>query len=96
MRTRWLPSALQDLEGIHEYLSSNHPSYAISTVREIYEAIRSLNKMPYRGRPSSQHGIRVMPLPKLPYLVYYRINDRTIELLYIRHGAREGPILDVE
>jgi toxin ParE1/3/4 len=60
-------------------------------MREIYEAIRSLNRFPFRGRSSAERDVRVMALPSLPYLVYYRLKEQTIEVLYIRHGAQNSP-----
>jgi plasmid stabilization system protein ParE len=96
MRIRWLPSALEDIEGIHSYLTLNRSQYVTGTVRAIYKAVLSLKSFPFRGRPSTQPGIRVMPLAKLPYLVYYRVNEETVEVLHIRHGARELPFLRAE
>jgi plasmid stabilization system protein ParE len=36
-------------------------------------------------------GVRELVLSPLPYLVAYRIQDETIEILYIRHGAQDRP-----
>ncbi|WP_396273937.1 type II toxin-antitoxin system RelE/ParE family toxin [Granulicella aggregans] len=92
MQIRWLPSAAEDLEGIHEYLSSNHPNYAARTIRAIYEAVQGLRRFPYRGRPTSEPGVRVMQLPRSPYLIFYRLHEGAIEVLYIRHGAQDNPL----
>jgi plasmid stabilization system protein ParE len=49
MRIRWTPAAAADLEHISDYLKDRHPHYRRPTIRMIYEAIRSLKDLPYRG-----------------------------------------------
>jgi hypothetical protein len=39
------------------------------------------------GRP----GVRVVPLLRYPYKVFYRSTGDTIEILYIHHIARDEP-----
>jgi len=41
MRIRWMPTAADDLEHIKDYLTEHYPHLALSTVLELYEAIRS-------------------------------------------------------
>ena len=89
MRLRWLPQAADDLESIYEYLLENNPAFADSTVTRLYEGIRSLREMPYRGRPRSLPGVRDLIFFDLPYIVTYRVTSEAIEILYIRHSARK-------
>jgi hypothetical protein len=39
------------------------------------------------GRP----GIRVVPLIRYPYKVFYRRTDEIVEILYIHHAAQDEP-----
>ena len=91
MYIRWTPAAADNFEHIKIYLSERHPQFVQSTLHELYEAIRSLKAYPKRGRPGREEGTRELVLPRLPYLVAYRIKEEAIEILYIHHGAQNRP-----
>jgi addiction module toxin, RelE/StbE family len=91
MRVRWTPSAAADLQQIGDYLKDHHPHYRQPTMRKLYEAIRSLKNLPYRGRPGREEGTREILFPPLPYIVVYRVKERTIEVIRINHGAQDRP-----
>jgi toxin ParE1/3/4 len=90
MRVRWTPAA-ENLEHIKNYLTEHHPQFAQSTVYELYESVRSLKASPKRGRPGREDGTRGLVLPRLPYIVAYRIKEESIEVLHIYHGAQKRP-----
>jgi addiction module RelE/StbE family toxin len=73
MRIRWTVPAADDLESIKSYLQQRYPHFAESTVRTIYERIRSLKAAPCRGRPGHRNGTRELPLTPLPYVVVYSV-----------------------
>lgn len=89
MKLRWTPEAAENLESIYSYLCEHHPSFAESTVRILYEAVRALRIFPERGRLGEINGTREFVLPRLPYIVVYRITEQTIEVLHIYHGAQD-------
>jgi len=91
MRIRWTPAAAEDLESISDYLRRNFPSFAQSTIQEIYRTIVSLKTMPNRGRIGLEDGTRELVIPKLPYLAVYRVKGEAIEVLHIYHGAQDRP-----
>jgi toxin ParE1/3/4 len=91
MRVRWTPAAAENLEHIKNYLTEHHPQFAQSTVLELYEAVRSLKTSPRRGRPGREGDTRELVLPRLPYIVAYRIKEDSIEILHIYHGAQKRP-----
>jgi plasmid stabilization system protein ParE len=45
MRIRWTPAAAADLERVNDYLKEDHPEYRQPTMRKLYEATRSLEKI---------------------------------------------------
>lgn len=91
MRVRWTPAAAADLQQIGDYLKDHHPHYRQPTMRKLYEAIRSLKNLPYRGRPGREEGTREILFPPLPYVAVYRVTERTIEVIRIYHGAQDRP-----
>jgi addiction module RelE/StbE family toxin len=91
MRLRWTPAAADDLESIRDYLALHHSSFAQSTILEIYQAILTLRSTPFRGRVGREEGTRELVLPRLPYIVVYRVKDNDVEILHIYHGAQHRP-----
>jgi len=89
MRLRWTPEAAENLESIHTYLCEHYPSFAAPTVRILYEAVRSLRTFPERGRIGEIDETREFVLPRLPYIIVYRISADAVEVLHIYHGAQE-------
>ena len=91
MRVRWTPAAADDLEAIWEYLARNLPAFAQSTIQEIYQAILALRTNPNRGRAGREAGTRELVLPRLPYIVVYRVRGEDVEILNIYHGTQHRP-----
>ena len=89
MRIRWTVPAADDLTNINYYLQKHYPQFAESTVRAIYEHVRSLKTMPNRGRPGHRSDTRELVLSPLPYIVVYRVNGETVEILHVYHGAQD-------
>ena len=69
MRVRWTLPAAEDLESIKNYLQEHYPHFAETTVRAIYNRIRSLKVAPNLGRPGHRIGTRELALTPLPYVV---------------------------
>jgi toxin ParE1/3/4 len=91
MHLRWTSAAADDLERIHSYLVEYHSELAHPTVVRLYEAIRSLKAFPNRGRLVREEGTRELVLPRLPYIVVYRVEEEAIQILHIHHAARKRP-----
>jgi toxin ParE1/3/4 len=91
MRLRWTPAAADDLESIRDYLALHLPSFAQSTILEIYQTILALRSTPFRGRAGREEGTRELVMPRLPYIVVYRVKDNYFEILHIYHGAQHRP-----
>jgi toxin ParE1/3/4 len=90
MRVRWTVPAADDLKSIKNYLGQNYPHLAESTVRTIYQRIRSLKTAHQRGRPGHRSGTRELTLTPLPYVVVYSVRaDEAVEILHIHHGAQD-------
>ena len=58
MRIRWTPPAVNDMQGISDYLKDHHPRYRQPTMRKLYEKIRALKETPHIGRPGRIEGTR--------------------------------------
>ncbi len=88
MTLRWTPRSAKALQEIHLYLSEHLPALAQPTMLALYQAANSLVEIPFRGRAGSKEGTRELVLPRLPYIIVYRIRGEAVEILYIHHTAR--------
>jgi plasmid stabilization system protein ParE len=40
-------------------------------------------------RASSRPGVRVVPLGRYPYKIFYRVTEDAVEILHIHHAAQQ-------
>jgi plasmid stabilization system protein ParE len=94
MKVRYSPRAVQDLAGIADYLAQRSPAGARAVESAIRSTVRLLEAFPGSGRALEQRpAVRVVPVTRYPYLVFYASADDSVVVLHVRHGAREpvGP-----
>ena len=91
MRLKWLSKARSDLISIHGYIHSYNPAAAERISKEITRAALRLKAFPQLGRPSDQVDVRLMQVPRLPYLLPYRVSGGTIEIIAVFDERRERP-----
>ncbi len=83
----YAPRALRDLIGIEEYLKPRSPAGSRYVLAAIKAAVDDLEQFPRIGVPIDAEGRYRLPLQLYPYLVFYRVSDRDIFILHIRHGS---------
>ena len=91
MRLRWTTPATQDLYNIVRRIQQGSPDAAAKVAKTLYDGCGSLENFPRRGRNGRIEGTRELVVPGLPYIVVYRIQDQTLEILRIYHGAQDWP-----
>jgi addiction module RelE/StbE family toxin len=97
MRVRWTDPAQTDLFDLLDYIARDNPAAAERVERRLVSAVASLAQQPRRGRPGRVEGTRELVIPRLPYLVIYRIVERPlrtageIAIMRVLHGARRWP-----
>jgi toxin ParE1/3/4 len=89
MIVRWTPTALRDLESLHEYIREDRPSAAATTVERILSGIEALSRHPEMGRKGRVAGTRELVVS--PYIIAHRIKRDALEIVAIIHGARRWP-----
>jgi toxin ParE1/3/4 len=88
MNVVYAPRALRDLEGIAAYLVERSPSGATNVLAAIKIDDRYLELLS-ADRPSRrQRGHRRVPVPRYPYVIFYRLAEDELLILHIRHAAR--------
>ena len=91
MRLRWTTPATQDLYNIVRRIRQDNLDAAAKVAKTLYDGCGSLENTPRRGRKGRIEGTRELVFPGLPYIVVYRIQDQTLEILRIYHGAQDWP-----
>lgn len=88
MRVRLTSRAYRDLADIADYLGSENPPAARRVANQIRRSLRTLGRFSLIGRPSGIADIRQYQVPRLPYLIMYRLAGDTVEILTIFHTSR--------
>lgn len=88
MRIRYLQSAARDLNELITYVARDNPLAASSLERECRVFLELLADFPHAGRRSGFSGVRYSPVPRLPYVIYYRLLPGELRILRIRHARR--------
>jgi plasmid stabilization system protein ParE len=89
MKVVWTDEALRDLEEITAYLLVHYPSVAPALEQRIRAVVARIGRWPESARRSAyRSGVRMVPLGRYPYNVFYRIADDRLEILHVHHSAR--------
>jgi len=84
----WTQEAINWLEKIHKYISKDNPIAAQKVVQGIYAKIQLLKDFPkigFKYRQEKDGEIRILLYGH--YRIAYIINDDTIKILGVFHGA---------
>lgn len=93
-RLKWSRTALADISRLHSFLASKNPSAARRAIATIRHGVKLLGQHPQVGRPVAElpPEIREWPIGfgSGGYVVLYRIDDREVVILAVRHGREAG------
>jgi toxin ParE1/3/4 len=92
MNIIWSPEAIQDLISLRTYIAEESPAGARRIVaRILHDVEHLLPDNPQMGRPGRVPGTRELVIPQTPYIVPYRVQRSTLQILRVFHGARRWP-----
>jgi plasmid stabilization system protein ParE len=81
--------ALRDLDEIAVWLEQHYPGLGRVVERRLRIVVAHIARWPQSMRPSTRHrDVRVAPLGRYPYKIFYRVRGDAIEILHIHHEAR--------
>lgn len=83
----WTARARRDAEAIHAYIAQDDPIRAHMVLVTIHQAVERLADFPGLGRPGAKPHTRELVIPRLPYLVPYRVRGETVQILRVLHTA---------
>jgi toxin ParE1/3/4 len=93
MKVRWSETALIEIEDIFSYIHENNRSAATAVVNRIEGLTSLLGEFPLIGHLTDETGVRMLPVVRYPYLIFYAIDHSAHEvvILHVRHAARQPP-----
>lgn len=89
MKVRYTSGAQADRLAISAYLADRSPVGQRKVLRAILDTVDEIASQPCSGRATDVGSARTRLVRRYPYRVFYRVTDDTIEVLQIRHMARE-------
>lgn len=86
---RLTKAATDDLEEIWLYIAEDSTRNADRMLDSIYKKLTLLVEFPKMGALREEFGadVRVSPVP--PFVIFYRADDRGIEVVRVLHGSRD-------
>jgi plasmid stabilization system protein ParE len=92
MRAVYSPRAIRDLEHIAAYYRSvADPNIAAAISQRIEQVINRIARRPFSAPPVvERRDVRAVLVLRYPYKIFYRVREGTIEILHIRHTARQA------
>ncbi len=89
MRITYSPRAVADLGEIADFLTKRNPKVALAVEVRIREVLGRLAEFPDMGKSLGQRpSVRVIPLGRYPYLLFYTAAEDELIVLHIRHTSR--------
>jgi plasmid stabilization system protein ParE len=89
MRIIWTETALADLDSVLAYTSIHYPTLVAAVELRIRAVVSRAGRWPESDRPVEERpGVRVVPLLRYPYRMFYRVADDHVEILHLHHAAR--------
>jgi len=90
MKLRLTDRAHDDLDGIYAYLSVRSPQGARQILQHIYLALNFIETQPHAAERTEKAHVRVKIVSRYRYKIFYTASGDAIDILYIRHGARDA------
>ena len=81
--------ATNDIQQIGEDIAADKPMAAAVWGRQLIQRCHSLSNAPHGYGLRPEFGPDVRGVPVHPYIILYRVRDRDILILGVRHGARK-------
>jgi plasmid stabilization system protein ParE len=92
MKVVYTDEALHNLEEILRYFESNYPTVSTAFEKRLRAVVARIGAWPESAQEvAERRGVRVVPLIRYPYKVFYRVTSEAVEILHIHHAARRQP-----
>lgn len=87
---QWNALAVEDAEGILDYISDFNAKAAAELIDEIERKVEALQTQPKMGRAGRVEGTRELVVHK-NYIVIYKDDPQVVEVLRVLHAKQNWP-----
>jgi len=87
------PMAVEDLDGILEYVARDKPAAAAQFLETLKEKCNTLARFPLLGASRDNLAERLRVFSVGNYAIYYRPEGETVRIERVLHGARDADSL---
>ena len=92
MKPVWSAEAIDDLIALRAYIDDVDNAAAQRIALRIIDTVEKLlSENADIGRPGRVPGTRELVIAKTPFIVPYRLQGETLQILRVLHGARRWP-----
>ena len=91
MRLEWSIFAIDDREGIFDFIELDSPRAAVKVDDPLGRQVQRLAEFPQSGRAGRVADTYELVTNGLPYVIAYRISADTVRILRVLHGAQQWP-----
>lgn len=91
VKVRWTRRALRQFIHAQDYIAQESPVAAQSIAHHVLDAVDLLLSQPSIGRVGRIDGTREWPVKQTPYLLAYRHDADTIQILAVIHSKQRWP-----
>lgn len=91
MKLSWSKRARDKLNDIHDYIFQRNPDAAGRVVADIVKSAQLLQQFPLLGMVSDDPDVRLLQVPRRPYLLPYQVIDSEIEILTVFDERQKRP-----
>ena len=91
MKLRWTKRALHQFNDLQAYIANDNPIAAQAVAQQIAEATLLLLREPSIGRPGRIDGTREWVVNRTQYLIAYRIQAESLEIMAVIHSKQSWP-----
>ncbi len=74
MKVRYTETALRELDEIFAYIFEHDRSAATGVIERVERLAALLVEFPFVGHETDEAGVRVVPLVRYPFLIFYTVN----------------------
>jgi plasmid stabilization system protein ParE len=92
MKVDYTDEARRDLNDILRFIAAEFPTAYRSFELRLHAIERRIGQWPESAQQvAGRAGVRVAPLVRFLYKVFYRVTSDAVEILHLHHAARREP-----
>lgn len=89
MRLVWSKRSKRHLQEIYDYIAQENAGHASTVLERIDAAAQQLISFPRAGRAEPDLAVRRLMVSGMPYILPYRVRQRSVEILAVFHARRD-------